>query len=368
MKNARNPRRSRRGVLAVALVLPLAALTACGGSGGSEGESIELTYTSIGSEKQSEDWLWLAEEVEKRTDGRVTFRNYFSGTLADATDTLKAVQDGRAQVGWVSPTYQPADFPVWSANNVQYISDNPEAVSRAVHDKYTEGSLLTEDFEDSGVQAVGFVTYGPNVVGTAEPVSTLDDLEGQVMRSSGTSDAIMKAAGARPTVLGSNELYEALERGTIDGFTQLPFATPAQLGLSEVTPYLTDIGSGAYSMGAFVMNQETWAELPKDVKDVFLEVSAELVEEWFVVQNGFDEEACATYKESGTELSRLPDGEIAELEKRSLDELVESWKTTAVDAGFERAAVDEYFTSYTEGVAEAEDLSTTYKNPFEACS
>jgi len=347
-------------------MLPLAA---CGGSAGSgDDATIELTVTTTVGENLNDDWVWMADEITKRTDGRVTFKTFYNGSLVGAPEALQAVQDGRADIGWISPTYQPADFPVWGVGQLQYVTDNPEAASQALHDMYDAGGPLTQDFDDSDVHPIGFLVFGPNVVGTSKPITSTKDLKRLLMRSGGTSDDILKAAGATPIDMPVNEVYEGLQRGTIDGFTQLPFVISAYLGLPEVTPYLTDIGSGPYASVAYGMNKDVWEDLPEDVQQVFNDVSAEFTSKYYEIQNKWNDDACKVYQKSDTKISQLPQTDIDELTDLSINTLVDDWKAMSVKAGFKRGDIDTFYDDYTKAIETAKPNATTYENPFESCS
>ena len=54
------------------------------------------------------------QEIEKLTEGRIKMEIYWSESLVKVKETPKAIQRGICDVGWISPGYHPAEFPLWT--------------------------------------------------------------------------------------------------------------------------------------------------------------------------------------------------------------------------------------------------------------
>src|SRR5437667_101769 len=53
----------------------------------------------------SEELKWFADELGRRTDGKVTIQFFWSESLAKATDMIPALQNGIADIGAIPSTY-----------------------------------------------------------------------------------------------------------------------------------------------------------------------------------------------------------------------------------------------------------------------
>lgn len=100
---------------------------------------------------------------------------------------------------------------------------------------------------------------------------------------------ILKAAGAAPVGMPSNEWYSALERGVADGIFS-PYNVMTDRGLEALLPYHLNlnIGQGGSSV---IVNLKKWNSLPPDVKAKIEELNPWLYEiSWkandFAIANG----------------------------------------------------------------------------------
>jgi len=95
-------------------------------------------------------------------------------------------------------------------------------------------------------------------------VRNLNDLKGLKLRAIGNHAVLLHALGGVPVAMNSTEVYQAIEKGTLDGGLANPsFA----LGYKwdEVTKYYYHISFGG--LGQFVaINKSAWAKLPPDIQ------------------------------------------------------------------------------------------------------
>jgi len=105
-------------------------------------------------------------------------------------------------------------------------------------------------------------TYG--VWTSKKQVRGLNDLKGLKLRAIGNMANVLAALGGVPVSLGAPEIYQAIEKGTLDGALANPsFA----LGYKwdEVTKYYYPIPFGG--LGQFVaINKSAWAKIPPDIQ------------------------------------------------------------------------------------------------------
>lgn len=84
---------------------------------------------------------------------------------------------------------------------------------------------------------------------------------------------MLKLLGAEPVFIGSSEIYEAAQRGTIDGMLS-SMSSMKSLSLHEVFPYFT-IGGFTQANMPVVMGTKIRQSMPKDlvklIDDVYIE-------------------------------------------------------------------------------------------------
>ena len=102
-------------------------------------------------------------------------------------------------------------------------------------------------------------------------VSTLDGLKGLRIRVSPMYIDFLKALGVTPIETSPGDIYQALERGVVDGFCW-PVYSIRERGWHEVTKYV--VGPDFYKVAHPVLvNVDTWNQIPenmqKDIMDIF---------------------------------------------------------------------------------------------------
>lgn len=236
-----------------------------------------LTYSSFFppthiQSKLAEAWC---QEVEKRTEGRVTVQ-YFSGqTLTKAKQTYDSIVDGIADVGTSALAYTKGRFPVMGAIDLPFGYPSGVAATNAANALYA--ALQPKEFEETEVMY--FNAHGPGFIHTRKKaVTSLEDLKGLKIRSTGMSAVVMKALGATPVPMPMPDTYQSLQKGVVDG-SCYPIEANKGWKLGEVVDYVTKDLSAAYTTNFFVvMNKSKWASL--DAKDQ--EIIARINQEWAV--------------------------------------------------------------------------------------
>ena len=110
-----------------------------------------------------------------------------------------------------------------------------------------------------------------------KPVRKLEDMAGMKVRATGLSSKIVLSLGGAPVGMSQPETYEALQKGVVEA-TFCPIETLKGWKQGEVIDYITDTSAIGYTTSMFVvMNNESWDELPDDVKEIFNDVSQEWV-------------------------------------------------------------------------------------------
>ncbi|MEX0954991.1 MAG: C4-dicarboxylate TRAP transporter substrate-binding protein [Rhizobiaceae bacterium] len=316
-------------------------------------EPFTLQYASyIGeSAAQSRAFEWWAEEVEKRTDGRVKVELFYQGSLLAATDVLRGVADGRAQLGYVANAYHPAELPLSSVVGVPFVTSNAEAQMRTFYELYQRNESFRAEWENQGVHVLFFNPLSENIVGMRDPIDGLGDIEGKSIRGLGYVNQVLEIVGANPVAIAAPEIYEALLRGTLDGYSGFAFEVVTALKLHEVAPHTTTLGTGNYAFTVTPITKSLWDEMPDDIKRIMTEVSVEYMDKVteFLVET--EDDVCAAIKESGGSVRLLPGEDIANVGEMVGDRINQLWIEDATARDVDAAA---FFDDYTETLARHE--------------
>lgn len=354
-------------------VATLTVVAGCGNSGDppGDGEVITIRYTSVGATGSEimDQVEWFAGEVAERTGGRVEFELFLDGSLVGAAETLPAVLDGRADAGYLCDCYAPNEFPVWSLFSTPFAGNNAEAFMLTATELYQAGGLLTREFEELGLHANWFHTIGAGLTYMREPIASVEDLRGLRLRAIGLTAEAFAAAGAEPVAMDPGEIYESVQRGAIDGVGTFFLPSAHAFGIHEVAPHVGDPGTGFYASVGFIMNAEVWKSLPEDIKDVFNEVSDELMSGVAIdIYERASQEACDAFLDAGGSVTVFPADDRDAWRQDVLPQMLETWMDRVVDRyGVDRSEAEQFYHTYTETLAR-HTASSDHVPDAEACA
>jgi len=235
-----------------------------------------LTYSiffpaSHGQAKAGEAW---AREVEKRANGRIKINVFAGGSLTPADQCYDGTLKGISDLGMSVFAYTRGRFPLMEVLDLPMGYPNGRVATRvanAYFKKYTPKEL-------AGVKVLYLHAHGPGLLHTKKPVTSLAQLKGLKIRSTGLSAKVTEALGAVPVAMPQGQTYESLQKGVVEG-TFAPIETLKGWKQAEVVKSTTDCSQVGYTTAMFVvMNLKKWNALPADVRKIMEEVSAEWVD------------------------------------------------------------------------------------------
>lgn len=334
-------------------------LTSCGGDGGDGAggageETLSFRYASPATSTSSlgEGAEWWAERLNEQSEGRIDVELFQDSSLIAATDTLAGVQEGRAEIGYLASLFYPEQLPLTNVAGLPFVSDDAEAVQRALYELYQSNEAFRAEYEDLGLRVLFFLPVGATVAGFEEPIDSLEDFDGLTVRAAGLAANAFAEVGANPVFLQTAEIFEGLQRGVVDGFGGLAFDLAISLGLHEAAPAFVHPGLGSYASAVVVMRLEDWNELPDDLQAVIDDVSQEYMSQSVEMVMEFDDRLCDRLISEGGSVTILPESETeAWSELGDWDSL---WVQAAVDAGVPEETAASFLEEYRSIVQELE--------------
>jgi TRAP-type C4-dicarboxylate transport system substrate-binding protein len=227
--------------------------------------------------KAAMDWI---AEIEKRTGGQVKINFYPGGTLTKGPHIYDGVVKGISDIGMSVFAYTRGRFPLMEAVDLPLGYPDGKVATKLVNDFYHH--FQPKELDD--VKVLYLHAHGPGLLHTKKPVRTLEDMKGMKIRATGLSSKIVKALGGVPVAMPQPQTYEALSKGVVEG-TFSPMEVLKAWKHGELIKATTENYSMAYTTGFFVvMNKAKWEAFPKDIRQVFEEVSREWIpvhgQEW----------------------------------------------------------------------------------------
>jgi TRAP-type transport system periplasmic protein len=253
-------------------------------------EVIELNYSNFFPSTHLNSILaqaWI-NEIQSRTNGKVKINYFPGGTLTAAANIYDGVVNGISDIGMSCFAYTVGRFPVSELMDYPHTYPNGWVATKVANDYYNE----FKPTELNDTHPLYFHAHGPGVVITVDqPVNKLEDMNGLVLRATGVGAKIVKALGAEAYGASQGDTYELMSKGTVDGsFT--PREVLKGWNQADVTKYVTNCYQLGYTTDMYVViNKEKWNSMPKNIQDVFTEVSGEWIEKHGKVWDYYDKVA-----------------------------------------------------------------------------
>jgi TRAP-type C4-dicarboxylate transport system substrate-binding protein len=235
---------------------------------------------------------WWASEVEKRTGGKVKIQMFWMETLFKGKDGLPAIQSRYGDLGWITSTYHPSNFPLYMILDLNFnCHDSYVATQLAGIETIENVPELKAELEREKV--ILLVPHAPGIgqIGTKKCLDSLKDFKGKTIRSvGGPSIPLFKNLGMNPVFMAFSDVYEALDRGTIQAMGQCPVMYAFTFKLYEVIKCLYIINSGTMVSAGIFMNIDLFKSLPKDIQETFMKLRTEYAYRFGKALSDADEE------------------------------------------------------------------------------
>ncbi len=268
---------------------------------------------------------WIVRQMEKRSQGRIKIEYYWSNSLVPAKQLVDAVQRGVADIAFINPNYQPGKWPLLTVTSLPATGAWDMGPTSKALQGLMEMPEVKAELDALNVRYLGPLTNDSYGVWTnKKQVRNLGDLKGLKLRAIGMQANLLHALGGVPVSLGATEIYQAIEKGTLDGALANPsFA----LGYKwdEVTKYYYNIPFGG--LGQYVViNKSSWAKIPPDLQkriNVLHDMACAAAQE--IYQGGGETLLEAAVAKKKITLTQPSPEDIAKLMKVSKEKIWDDW-------------------------------------------
>lgn len=198
---------------------------------------IRISTPGAETEIQSQALVKFKEELEKALPGAFDVQIHYNGTLFGQGTEIEAMQRGNLEVGMLSPQDIAALIPEYSIFTNGYLIRDSDHLD-AVYDGDIGAEYKARVADELGLQIIRSQYLGSRqlLLRTPKDVKTPADLAGLKIRVPGSEawQFLGNALGGVATPVAFEEIYLALQTGTIDGFEN-PLADVIANKFYEVT-------------------------------------------------------------------------------------------------------------------------------------
>ena len=262
-----------------------AALTACGSSSSgnaaagsaaassaakSSGSAKEIVLSHVYAENHPTNTACknFKQFVEEKSNGALTVNIQANSVLGGDDEVLEMEAQGTVQMSIPSVASMETYDSSWSILNLPYLYTSADKMYAALDGKL--GDFLKATLDNTEFVCVGFNSNSVrDFTNNVRPITQASDLKGIKMRVMNNNTYIkwVNALGANATPIGYNEVFTALQQGTVDGQENGPDMI-YESAFYEAQKYLS-VSEHVYDMNAIIVNRAFYEGLTSDEKAVF---------------------------------------------------------------------------------------------------
>ncbi len=212
------------------------------------------------------------------------------------------------------PSYEAAKLPLTSVAELPGLHSNSCEGSAKFWNISKEGGALFEaEYKKLGVRPIYAMVLAPYQIMTSKKkVTNLAELSGLKIRALGAAmDKSVRLLGAVPVRVTSNEFYDALTRGTVDG-GMWPVGSTKVVGLEKALSYTVvgpQLGAGSTF---FAISEKAWQRLDDATRKIVMEAGAEAQKHVCKYLDDADARVTGELVKDGLlQVTKLSDAEIA---------------------------------------------------------
>jgi tripartite ATP-independent transporter DctP family solute receptor len=254
---------------------------------------------------------WMGEELQKRTDGRLSVEIYPSMQLGGEKEMIEQAQVGALAMARISVGPMGPLVPELNVFNLPYLFRDA-AHMEAVIDGPIGDELLQKvtDHPTAGLVGLCWMNAGTrNVYNSQRPVRSKEDLGGLKIRMMGNPIFVdtMNAMGGNGVSMGFDQLINGLQTGVVDG-AENNYPTYSS---GQHYRYAKYYSRTAHLMipEILVFSKRIWDELSEEDRDLIMSLAKEAQQRQRELWYEMEEKALADMRANGVEVVEVADKE-----------------------------------------------------------
>jgi TRAP-type transport system periplasmic protein len=255
---------------------------------------------------------WWAQEVEKQTNGEVTFKFLWGGPLGGYPEALDSLKNSVYDLSMASPSYAPSQLPMWTGFEVPFVSSSQWAISMAMYDMM-EMPALKREYDKWQVKVLIPLLPTPFEVMSSKPVKKLADFKGLKIRAYGMFADVLRQFGAQCVSIAAYDTYENMQRGVVEAAIMPWPEFFVSYRVYELSKYSLDLGGFGYVPSPFCISMNAWNQISKKNQDIMLKLARQAVDKNIEISQALAQQAFAKFRERKIEENKLSPAEKAQM-------------------------------------------------------
>lgn len=277
-------------------------------------QTIKFAHVYEANTLYNEAALWIADEIEARSDGAYEVDVFPSSQLGNEETITEGLQIGSIQMAYTGPTF------LGQFHKPMAISEAPFIWKDYDHWKTYQDSDIFADvsqgyMDKTGNKVTSILYFGSRQTSSKERIDTPEDMKGMKIRVANAPlwKIYPTAVGANPTPISFAEVYLALQQGVVEG-QENPITIIESNKFYEVQNFVAKT-SHITSSVVSVIGGPLWSKLSEEDRALFTEVTKE-------ASALFSDKVHAREEELFDKFKAGDDVEIVEVDRAPFAELV----------------------------------------------
>lgn len=263
------------------------------------------------------------EVVESRTNGQIQVNVFADNSLGADREVLEATQIGDIDITLSNVAPLAATYSDLYLFDAPFLFETREKAFEILDGEI--GQEIAKGLESKNLKILSYPENGFRNMTANREIHTpadMSDLKIRVMENN-IQLATWKALGANPTPMAFNEVFTALQQGTIDA-QENPVELIYDNKLNEVQSYLI-MTKHMYNPLVLAMNLEKFNSLPDEFQQIVLDAAREATEYERTTAPQYEQQALdAIAKDATTQIIELTPEETAQFQQavQSVNDIV----------------------------------------------
>jgi TRAP-type mannitol/chloroaromatic compound transport system substrate-binding protein len=263
--------------------------------------------------------------VKLLSEGKLEFQPFPPDGIVGTFEMFDAVKSGALDAMHCFTIYWATRLPA-----AAFLSSYPLALDRPDQWEtwfYELGGLqlARKAFQAHNMFYVGPIQHDLNLIHSKVPIRSFEEFKGKKIRFPGGMIAdIFALAGVFTVILPGGEVYQALEKGGLDGSDFTGPAVNYDLGFADVAKYIvlgpstTPCLHQPVDLMDLSVNLAKWNALPKHSQDVVIAATRQHSWDQYAYIQKANIAAWDKYKEKGVQIIRLSEADIQKFRRHAI--------------------------------------------------
>lgn len=277
-------------------------------------ETLKFAHVYEANTVYNEAALWIAEQIEERSDGAYKVDVFPSSQLGNEETITEGLQIGSIQMAYTGPTFLGQFYKPMAISEAPFIWKD-----YAHWKKYQDSDIFADVsqgyFEKTGNKVTSILYFGSRQTTSNKRIDSPADMKGMKLRVANAPlwKIYPTAVGAIPTPISFAEVYLALQQGVVDG-QENPITIIDSNKFYEVQNFVAKTSHITSSVVSLI-GGPLWTKLSEKDRAMFTEVTKEASAKFSDKVHEREEELFDKFK-AGNEI------EVVEVDRAPFAELV----------------------------------------------